>query len=195
MWCCIYSKACPRYSEGIWHWRDIRWSRHAAIPSIPTLKLNFVFLSRSPNCVEQPSRDVCIVLFLYLCPILKSSIFFFLLSIIYLDFAGWKKKNLKLSLGINNTSPQTIPLLVPVQLISRPIMRLGGKPAAGSLLSSLFFFRGGCSRRPLPFVPSPVAANAEVCVDGIGGVTLVAAAFSCGREERTPSFSTLSWIH
>lgn len=42
---------------------------------------------------------------------------------------------------------------------------------------------GWCGRA-LPFVSTPVAANTEVSVGGIGGITLVTAAFSCGREDK-----------
>lgn len=40
----------------------------------------------------------------------------------------------------------------------------------------------GYSRQDLPFVSTPVAANTEVFMDRIRGITLVTAAFACDRE-------------
>ena len=42
----------------------------------------------------------------------------------------------------------------------------------------------GKSREYLPFIATPVAANAEVFMDRIRGVALKTAAFSCDRENK-----------
>lgn len=42
----------------------------------------------------------------------------------------------------------------------------------------------GWSRQNLPFVSTPVAADTEVFMDRIGGITLMTAAFSCDRENK-----------
>lgn len=48
-------------------------------------------------------------------------------------------------------------------------------------------FCGRCGRDS-PFVPTPVAADAEVLVDRIWGIALVTAALSCGRWNKERRF-------
>ncbi len=52
----------------------------------------------------------------------------------------------------------------------------------------------GSSRQDSPFVSTPVAANTEVFMDRIRGVTLMTAAFSCDRESKKGRSGTYLFI-